>query len=164
MPNKKGGKKYKKGGKKNIQAEQQLILKDKDQFEEYAYVKKKSGNGRFVVQCYDNIERTAVISGKMRKRVWIEVNDIVLIVKWEFQDEKCNIIHKYDQTSVDKLITKKEIISSFIQNNNQENEFKLDDFYPSDSDSESESESDLEINEEFLQSKPDNDKIDIDDI
>ena len=46
----------------------------------------------------------------------------------------------------------------------QENEFKQDDFYPSNSDSESESESDLEINEEFLQSKPDNDKIDIDDI
>ena len=35
------------------------------------------------------------IRGQMRKRVWINIGDIVLVSLREFQDSKADIIHKY---------------------------------------------------------------------
>ena len=88
MPNKKGGKKYKKGGKKNNSIERQLIYKDPKEDQEY-----------------DGIDRLGIGAGNIRKRVWINNGDIVLISKWEFQtdDSKCHIIHKYEEDEVKRL-------------------------------------------------------------
>ena len=40
-------------------------------------------------------------------------DDIVLIGLWDFQDDKCSIIHKYAEDEISKLINKKEIPSNF---------------------------------------------------
>ena len=40
----------------------------------------------------------------MRKRVWVNLNDIVLVSLWtDIQDDKCTIIHKYDIDEAYKL-------------------------------------------------------------
>ena len=45
---------------------------------------------------------------------WIpNKDDIVLIGLWDFQDDKCSIIHKYAEDEVSKLIHKKETPSNF---------------------------------------------------
>ena len=105
MPNKKGGKKYKKGGKKNHSIERQLIYKDPKEDQEYAKVTKVNGNLRFSLTCFDGIDRLGIGAGNIRKRVWINNGDIVLISKWEFQtdDSKCHIIHKYEEDEVKRL-------------------------------------------------------------
>jgi translation initiation factor 1A len=54
-------------------------------------------------------ERLGVIRGKLRKRVWMVVGDIVLVSLRDFQDQKCDIIHKYDNAEVRKLLTSGEI-------------------------------------------------------
>lgn len=118
MPNKKGGKKYKKGGRKNNYSETELIIKDKNQSEEYGIITNKNGNGRFNVKGNDGLDRLGIISGKMRKRVWIEIGDVVLLSVWEFQEEKCTIIHKYTSNDLNKLIEQKEIDKILIQNTN----------------------------------------------
>ena len=122
MPNKKGGKGYKKG-RKGVPQTRELVIRETKENEEYAFVKSKSGNGRFVMNCQDGIERIGIISGKMRKRVWIEVGVLVLIVKWDFQDSKCNIIHKYDDSDITKLSDMKELDSVFINQNKVESSF-----------------------------------------
>ncbi len=54
------------------------------------------GNGRAEVYCFDkNKTRQGQIRGKMKKKVWIMVKDIVLVGIREFEDDKCDIIHKY---------------------------------------------------------------------
>ena len=54
------------------------------------------GNGRVEAHCFhDEKKRLCHIRGKMRKKVWINVSDIVLVGLREFQDEKADIIHKY---------------------------------------------------------------------
>ncbi len=125
MPNKKGGKGYKKG-RKGVPQTRELVIRENKENEEYAFVKSKSGNGRFVMSCQDGIERIGIISGKMRKRVWIEVGILVLIVKWDFQDGKCNIIHKYDDSDITKLSDMKELDSVFINQNKVESSFNDD--------------------------------------
>lgn len=53
------------------------------------------GNGRLEAQCFDGEKRLAHIRGKMRKKVWINQGDIILISLREFQDDKADVIVKY---------------------------------------------------------------------
>ena len=56
---------------------------------EYAQVTRMLGNGRLEAFCFDGVNRLCHIRGKLRKRVWIGVGDIVLLGLREFQDQKC---------------------------------------------------------------------------
>jgi initiation factor 1A len=48
--------------------------------------------------------RIGRIPGRMKKRVWMRVGDIVLVVPWEFQsDEKSDVVHRYRRNEVDWL-------------------------------------------------------------
>jgi len=61
------------------------------------------GDGRASLQCYDGITRTGLIRGTMRRRVWINAGDIVLIGLREFQEDKADIIHKYSTDEARQL-------------------------------------------------------------
>mmetsp|Transcript_43828 Transcript_43828/g.93284 ORF Transcript_43828/g.93284 Transcript_43828/m.93284 type:complete len:155 (-) Transcript_43828:304-768(-) len=63
---------------------------------EYAQVTRMLGNGRLEAFCFDGVNRLCHIRGKLRKRVWIGVGDIILLGLREFQDQKADIILKYD--------------------------------------------------------------------
>ncbi|CAO3572607.1 unnamed protein product [Mortierella alpina] len=54
------------------------------------------GNGRVEAQCFDGEKRLAHIRGKMRKKVWINQGDIILISLRDFQDDKADVILKYN--------------------------------------------------------------------
>ena len=103
-PNKKGGKKFKKG-KKNTSFTKALIYKDPKEDQEYAKVVRAQGAGRFELQCFDGQDRLGIIAGNMRRKVWINKDDIVLVSRWDFTTEgnKCSIIHRYGQDEVKKL-------------------------------------------------------------
>ena len=149
MPNQKGGKKFKRG-KKNISFERELITKEGSQ--EYAKVLQVNGNGRFNVFCFDGKNRLGIVAGKLRKKVWINGDDIVLTEPWEFQDEKCSIIHKYDEDEVKKLKTMKEFPPT-IQLDDE------DDLFDDPSGSEDEDE-----NKSNSSSESDQSDVDLDDI
>jgi translation initiation factor 1A len=53
------------------------------------------GNGRLEAQCFDGVKRLAHIRGKMRKKVWINQGDIILLSLREYQDDKADVIQKY---------------------------------------------------------------------
>jgi len=162
MPNKKGGKKFKKG-KKNTSFSKAMIYKDPKEDQEYAKVIRPMGNGRFDIQCFDGKMRMGIVAGNMRKRVWVNKDDIVLFCKWSFStdDGKCSIIHKYDIDESRKLQREGEF-PDFIKLE-EENEFKSDDLdmihfdYDVPDLEESDSESDSE-------SEDDKDEIDLNDI
>ena len=44
---------------------------------------------------YDGVTRLCGIRGKMKKRIWISIGDIILVALRDFQDEKADVIHKY---------------------------------------------------------------------
>lgn len=108
MPrNTKGGKGYKKGkkgGNEVTNIKRPIIYKQSD--EEYAIISKMLGNCRVSCSCLDGIERLGVIRGSFVKRVWITVGDVVLVSLREYQDDKCDIIHKYSED--DKQVLLKE--------------------------------------------------------
>ena len=53
------------------------------------------GNARVEAFCFDGVSRLCQIRGQMRKRVWINVGDIILVSLREFQDSKADVIGKY---------------------------------------------------------------------
>ena len=101
MPNKKGGKKFKKG-KKGGGISTSMIYKDVKEDQEYARVDSVYGSGRYKLFCFDGQERLGIAAGNI-KRMRISLKDIVLISKWDFQDSKCSIVFKYDEEQVHKL-------------------------------------------------------------
>ncbi|CAO3686978.1 unnamed protein product [Umbelopsis ramanniana] len=89
----KGGKNRRRGKNENENDKRELVFKEEGQ--EYAQVTKMLGNGRLEAQCFDGTKRLAHIRGKMRKKVWINQGDIILLSLREYQDEKADVIQKY---------------------------------------------------------------------
>ena len=71
--------------------------------EVFAEVTDMLGANRVRVRCADGVERTARIPGRMQKRVWIREDDLVLVEPWDWQDEKADIVHRYEQSAADQL-------------------------------------------------------------
>merc|ERR1711935_658870 len=94
VKNKGKGGKNRRRGKADGDNKRELIFKEDGQ--EYAQVTRMLGNGRLEAFCFDGVNRLCHIRGKLRKRVWIGVGDIVLLGFREFQDQKADIILKYD--------------------------------------------------------------------
>jgi initiation factor 1A len=112
MPGKKKGKssKNKARGKTGQFAKRDLTLKEEGQ--EYAQVLRMLGNLRVETMCFDGKTRLAHICGKMRKRVWIAQDDIVLLTLRDFQDDKADIILKYSVDEARQLKSMGEIPES----------------------------------------------------
>lgn len=107
--NTKGGKNYKKQ-KKVSHENREIIFKDLDQ--NYGRILKKLGDGRFECQVFDNDLSTKYIGkicGSMRKRVWINAGDIVLVSLRSFDSSSCDIIHKYTNEEAFNLKSYKEL-------------------------------------------------------
>jgi translation initiation factor 1A len=75
----------------------------KEDGQEYGQVLRMLGNGRLDAQCFDGTKRLCHIRGKMRKKVWVNQGDIVLISLRDFQDGKADVILKYTAEEARRL-------------------------------------------------------------
>jgi len=71
--------------------------------EQFAIAELMMGANHIRVRCEDGVERMGRIKGKIKKRAWIREGDIVIIVPWSFQDEKCDILYRYLPPQADWL-------------------------------------------------------------
>lgn len=109
----KGGKKHRRG--KNINTEIKVDLPDDSQY--FAYVTKILGSGRvnldYYIPTYDEgtskikdwikHSKIGVIRGKMMRRQYVNLGDIVLVSEREFETTKVDIIDKYDPAQIQHL-------------------------------------------------------------
>jgi len=169
MPkNKIGGKKHK--GKKNtIKESKELIVPEENEL--IGQVSKVKGNGRFDIRCIDGTEKSGILRGTMRKKVWVNRLDLVLVEPWDFQTEKCSILHKYQDNEMNKLLKGGHLPKEFkIENDSlnldEEEYFSYD---ISDSDTEEDNDPkvlDEKVNESISSGKEEEEeeKIDLNDI
>ena len=71
------------------------------------------GASRIKVMCADGKSRLGRIPGKLKKRMWIRQGDLVVVRPWEFQDDKCDIKHRYTKTE-SSYMSRKGIIPKSI--------------------------------------------------
>lgn len=53
------------------------------------------GQGNLEIQCFDGTKKIGHIRGKMRKKVWMNAGDIILLSLRDFQEGRGDIILKY---------------------------------------------------------------------
>ena len=112
----------------NVSESKQIIYKD--DMQQYGKITKLLGDRRVMMVAPDTTELQGHIQGKFRKRVWFSVGDVVLFSRRDFQDSKVDIIHKYSEADVKKLIKELEIPpnftdESFGEGNTNTNESEL---------------------------------------
>ena len=62
------------------------------------------GYDRIMVRCQDGATRLCRIRGKMKRKVWIMLNDIVIVSPWDFQTEtRGDIVYRYKGNQADWL-------------------------------------------------------------
>lgn len=93
--------------------------------EEYAHIIKMLGNCRVSLLTNTGKESIGIIRGTLRKftnRIIIEKGDIVVISKRGYQDNKVDIVHKYNREQIQTLISEKKLsntlLNSYINNKN----------------------------------------------
>lgn len=78
-------------------------LPKKSNNEQFAIAELMMGANHIRVRCSDGVTRLGRIKGKMKKRAWIREGDIIIIVPWSFQDDKCDITYRYTPPQRDWL-------------------------------------------------------------
>lgn len=82
-------------------------------------VSKTLGGGNMEVQCFDGERRIGHIRGKMRKKVWINPGDLVLVSLRDFQEGKADIVLKYTPDEARSLKSLGEIPETTVINENE---------------------------------------------
>ncbi|MHC1624504.1 MAG: translation initiation factor eIF-1A [Methermicoccaceae archaeon] len=102
---------YKKGSQRKKEKQnsgsdeviQRVRIPQPEKGEMFGMVEAMLGSNHVKVKCMDGTVRLGRIEGKMKKRVWIREGDIVIVIPWEFQDSKANIVWRYTQPQVEWL-------------------------------------------------------------
>jgi translation initiation factor 1A len=105
------GGKSKKRGKKFGEVTRELDFKEEGQ--EYGQAIRLLGDCRLEILCSDGEKRAGHIKGSLRRRIFINMGDIVLVSLRDFEKEKCDIILKYTEDEVRKLKKAGEIPETF---------------------------------------------------
>jgi translation initiation factor 1A len=67
-------------------------------------VREVSGGSRLIAFCEDNMTRMVRIGGKLKKKMWTRVGDLVIIKKWQIQeDKKSDLVYRYTKTEKESL-------------------------------------------------------------
>ncbi len=83
------------------------ILKMPEDGEVIGKVTRIAGATRFFVKCTDGKERICTIPGRLRRKFWIKINDVVIVKPWVVQsDERGDIIWRYSMMDISRLRAK----------------------------------------------------------
>ena len=74
-----------------------------DQVQLYGRVIKLVGGDNIIVKCTDGKVRTCRIRGKIKRRMWIRDNDLVLVAPWDFKSDRADIIWRYISAHAEKI-------------------------------------------------------------
>ena len=70
-------------------------------------LEQRLGGSRARIRCLDGKTRICRIPGRLKRRLWVRTNDIVLIEPWELGgDEKGDIVFKYPKNQIPLLRNK----------------------------------------------------------
>ena len=98
---KKGKPKKKAGNEGEITLRVSLPYKPKGEM--FAVAETFQGGSRLQVICEDGIRRMGRIPGKLRRRMWVRENDLLIVVPWSFQDSKADVKFRYTPTQTANL-------------------------------------------------------------
>ena len=102
-------------GKRQVKSESALKeIRLPEEGEMFGRVLKMLGGENVLIKCTDSITRRGRIRGKLKRRVWIRDNDIVIIAPWDFNEsEKGDIVWRFTLPQVEWLKANNHIPKDF---------------------------------------------------
>ena len=90
-------------GKKKVTHEEHTQIVLPQGTDAIGKVKTMYGSDRLLVQTKDGRQLICRIIGKLRKRVWIRADDIVLVSPWDFDPKRGDVFYRYTRDQVKEL-------------------------------------------------------------
>jgi len=91
-------------GSNNPEPIKKVKLPYKPKGELMGIVKEISGGSRLVALCEDGNTRMVRIGGRLKKKMWVRVNDYIIVKKWTVQsDKKSDLVYRYTKTQLEYM-------------------------------------------------------------
>ncbi len=66
-------------------------------------LEQRLGASRMLVKCLDGKSRNCRVPGRLKRKLWLREGDVILVEPWEFDNEKGDIIFKYNPAAISWL-------------------------------------------------------------
>ena len=63
-------------------------------------IEQRLGGNKMNVGCLDGKTRNCRVPGRLRRKLWLRPDDVVIIEPWELDDEKGDVIFKYRKNQI----------------------------------------------------------------
>ncbi|MEK6906936.1 MAG: translation initiation factor eIF-1A [Nanoarchaeota archaeon] len=90
---------------KNIQSQEQpeFRIKIPRGREVLGFIEQRLGGSRMRVRCLDGKTRICRVPGRLKRKLWIREGDLLLVEPWEFDNDKGDVVFKYQSNQIDWL-------------------------------------------------------------
>jgi len=66
-------------------------------------IEQRLGGNKMMVNCLDGKQRNCRVPGRLRRKLWLRPDDIVIVEPWELDNNKGDIIYKYRTNQIEWL-------------------------------------------------------------
>jgi len=66
-------------------------------------IEQRYGGNKMKVNCLDGKERNCRVPGRLRRKLWLRPNDVVIIEPWELDNTKGDVLLKYHSNQIEWL-------------------------------------------------------------
>ena len=63
-------------------------------------IEQRLGGNKMMVACVDGKSRNCRVPGRLKRRLWLRPDDVVIVEPWELDDNKADILLKYKPNQV----------------------------------------------------------------
>jgi translation initiation factor 1A len=97
--------KYNKGGNKRNPEDAPKVTRAKlpRDKEVIGIIEERLGGNKMRVNCLDGKSRVCRVPGRLKRKLWLRPEDIVIIEPWELDNEKGDVLFKYPHNQIEWL-------------------------------------------------------------
>jgi len=66
-------------------------------------IEQRLGGNKMMVNCLDGKSRICRVPGRLRRKLWLRPNDVVIIEPWELDNKKGDVLFKYRINQIEWL-------------------------------------------------------------
>ena len=63
-------------------------------------IEERLGGNKMRVNCFDSKQRICRVPGRLKRKLWLRPEDIIIIEPWELDDTKGDVIFKYPKNQI----------------------------------------------------------------
>ena len=71
--------------------------------ESIGIIEQRLGGNKMMVACLDGKKRNCRVPGRLKRKLWLRPNDVVIIEPWELDFDKGDVIFKYRPNQIEWL-------------------------------------------------------------